>query len=257
MVSIEQIEFILAILVRISGFIFTAPFFNLKNVPFRVKVGFSAALALILFNVLPYEPLVYDGVTGLTLLLVSETVVGLILGFMASICYQILQFAGQLLDMEIGFSMVNEIDPVTSAQVTVSGNFYSYAVMLMMMITYMHHFLLDALIDSYAIAPVGRVFINPSIYSVATTFLGDYFILAFRIVLPIFGSMLLVNTVLAILAKVAPQMSMFVIGIQLKVIVGLVVMLVVIELIPGISEMIFDKMLEVMRDAAAYISSSG
>lgn len=159
--------------------------------------------------------------------------------------------------MEIGFSMVNEIDPVTSAQVTVSGNFYSYAVMLMMMITYMHHFLLDALIDSYAIAPVGQVFINPSIYSVATTFLGDYFILAFRIVLPIFGSMLLVNTVLAILAKVAPQMSMFVIGIQLKVIVGLVVMLVVIELIPGISEMIFDKMLEVMRDAAAYISSSG
>lgn len=257
MVSIEQIEFILTILVRISGFIFTAPFFNLKNVPFRVKVGFAIALTLILFNVLPYEPLVYDGVIGLTMLLVSETIVGLILGFMANICYQILQFAGHLIDMEVGFSMVNEIDPVTSAQVTVSGNFYSYAVMLMMMVTYMHHYLLDALIDSFAITPVGHVFINPSIYEVMTTFLSDYFILAFRIVLPIFGSMLLVNTVLAILAKVAPQMSMFVIGIQLKVIVGLVVMLVVIELIPGISELIFDKMLEVMRDAASYIGSSG
>ncbi len=257
MVSIEQIEFILTILVRISGFIFTAPFFNLKNVPFRVKVGLAIALTLILFNVLPYEPLVYDGVIGLTMLLVSETIVGLILGFMANICYQILQFAGHLIDMEVGFSMVNEIDPVTSAQVTVSGNFYSYAVMLMMMVTYMHHYLLDALIDSFAITPVGHVFINPSIYEVMTTFLSDYFILAFRIVLPIFGSMLLVNTVLAILAKVAPQMSMFVIGIQLKVIVGLVVMLVVIELIPGISELIFDKMLEVMRDAASYIGSSG
>ena len=257
MISIEQVEFFLIILVRISGFIFTAPFFNLKNVPLRVKVGLSGALALILYNVLPYEPVPYDGDIGLTLILVSETIVGLILGFLANICYQILQFAGQLLDMEIGFSMVNEIDPVTSAQVTVSGNFYSYAVMLMMMVTYMHHFILDALIDSYTIAPVGTVFINPSIYSVATTFLGDYFILAFRIVLPIFGSMLLVNTVLAILAKVAPQLSMFVIGIQLKVIVGLVVMLVVIELIPGISELIFDKMLEVMRDAASYIGSSG
>ena len=246
MVSIEQVEFFLIILVRISGFIFTAPFFNLKNVPFRVKIGLAGALALILYNTLPYEPVLYDGVTGLTLLLVSETLVGLILGFMANICYQILQFAGQLLDMEIGFSMV-----------TVSGNFYSYAVMLMMMITYMHHFLLDALIDSFVVAPVGSVYINPSIYSVATKFLGDYFILAFRIVLPIFASMLLVNTVLAILAKVAPQMSMFVIGIQLKLIVGLVVMLVVIELIPGISELIFDKMLEVMRDAASYIGSSG
>ncbi len=257
MISIEQVEFFLIILVRISGFVFTAPFFNLKNVPLRVKVGLSGALALILYNVLPYAPVPYDGVIGLTLILVSETLVGLILGFLANICYQILQFAGQLLDMEIGFSMVNEIDPVTSAQVTVSGNFYSYAVMLMMMITYMHHFILDALIDSFTFAPVGTVFINPSIYSVATTFLVDYFILAFRIVLPIFGSMLLVNTVLAILAKVAPQLSMFVIGIQLKVIVGLVVMLVVIELIPGISELIFDKMLEVMRDAASFIGSSG
>ena len=257
MVSIEQIEFLLAILVRISAFMFTAPFFNLKNVPFRVKVGLAAAISLILYNVLPYEPLVYDGVTGLTLLLVAETLIGLILGFMANICYQILQFAGHLLDMEVGFSMVNEIDPVTSAQVTVSGNLYSYAVMLMLMITYMHHFLLDALVDSFTLVPVGRVFINPSIYNVAVTFLGDYFVLAFRIVLPIFGAMLLVNTILAILAKVAPQMSMFVIGIQLKVIVGLVVMLVVIELIPGVSELIFDKMLEVVRNAATYFSSSG
>ncbi|MCR5431445.1 MAG: flagellar biosynthetic protein FliR [Lachnospiraceae bacterium] len=256
MISIEEIEFFLIILVRISGFIFTAPFFNLKNVPVRIKVGTAGALSLILYNTLPYEPVLYDGVTGLTILLVSETLVGLILGFMANICYQILQFAGQLLDMEIGFSMVNEIDPVTSAQVTVSGNFYSYAVMLMMMVTYMHHFLIDALIDSFVVAPVGAATINPSIYSVATKFLGDYFVLAFRIVLPIFGSMLLVNTILAILAKVAPQMSMFVIGIQLKLIVGLVVMLVVIELIPGVSELIFDKMLEVMRDAASYIGSS-
>ncbi|MCR4721093.1 MAG: flagellar biosynthetic protein FliR [Lachnospiraceae bacterium] len=257
MISIEQVEFFLIILVRISGFIFTAPFFNLKNVPFRVKVGFAGVLSLILYNVLPYEPVTYDGVIGLTIIMITETLVGVILGFMANICYQILQFAGQLLDMEIGFSMVNEIDPVTSAQVTVSGNLYSYAVMLMMMITYMHHFLIDALVDSFTIAPVGSAYINPSIYSVATTFLGDYFVLAFRIVLPIFGSMLLVNTILAILAKVAPQMSMFVIGIQLKVLVGLVVMLVVIELIPGVSELIFDKMMEVVRDAASYISSSG
>ena len=194
MISIEQIEFFLIILVRISGFIFTAPFFNLKNVPTRVKVGLAGGLAILLYNTLPYEPVLYDGVTGLTLLLVSETLVGLILGFMANICYQILQFAGQLLDMEIGFSMVNEIDPVTSAQVTVSGNFYSYAVMLMMMVTYMHHFLLDALIDSFVIAPVGSVFINPSVYTVATTFLGDYFVLAFRIVLPVFGSMPLIRS---------------------------------------------------------------
>lgn len=253
MITIEQIEFFLAILVRISGFIFTAPFFNMKNVPVRVKVGATTAISIILATTIPYSPLSYNGVIGFAILMVSETLAGLILGFLSNIVYQILQFAGQLLDMEIGFSMVNEMDPVTSAQVTVSGNFYSYAVILMMMVTYMHHYLLDAIVDSFAVVPIGGVDINPGIYSIATTFLVDYFILAFRIVLPVFGSMLLVNTVLAILAKVAPQMSMFVIGIQLKVIVGLVVLLIVIELIPGISNLLFDKMLEVMRDAIGYL----
>lgn len=253
MFTLEQLEFFLVILVRISGFIYTAPFFGLRNVPFRLKTGFAFFVAVVVYCAIPYEPLNYVGVIGYALMVVGETLAGLILGFLANIVYQILAFAGQLMDLEIGFSMVNEMDPVTSAQVTVSGNFYSYAVMLMMMVTYMHHFLLDALIDTYTIVPVGTVGINPLIYSVAAEFIKDYFIIAFRIVLPVFASMLIVNTILAILAKVAPQMSMFVIGIQIKVIVGLVVMMVMVELLPGVSGLIFDEMMEVIRDAVTYL----
>lgn len=251
-VTLQQLEFFLIIVVRMSGFIFTAPFFGLRNVPLRIKTGLTLAMAVVMFYVLPYEPLEYAGVIGFALLIVEETLCGLILGFVANICYQILAFSGQLLDMEIGFSMVNEMDPVTSAQVTVSGNLYSYAVMLMLMITYMHHFLLDALIDSYALVPIGKVAINPMVYTVVVKLVGEYFVLGFRIVLPVFAAMLIVNSVLAILARVAPQLSMFVIGIQLKVFVGLAVMVVMIKMIPGIASLIFDKMLEVMREAVAY-----
>lgn len=250
--TLQQLEFFLMIVVRMAGFIFTAPFFGLRNVPLRIKTGLTVAMAVVMFGVLPYEPLEYAGVIGFAMLVVSETLCGLILGFVANICYQILAFSGQMLDMEIGFSMVNEMDPVTSAQVTVSGNMYSYAVMLMLMITYMHHFLLEALIDSYALVPLGRVSINPMIYSVAVRMVGEYFVLGFRIVLPVFAAMLIVNSVLAILARVAPQLSMFVIGIQLKVFVGLAVMVIMIKMIPGIASLIFDKMLEVMREAVSY-----
>ena len=251
-ITLQQLEFFLMIVVRMAGFIYTAPFFGLRNVPLRVKTGLTIALAVVMFYVLPYEPLEYAGVIGFALLIVEETLCGLILGFVANICYQILAFSGQILDMEIGFSMVNEMDPVTSAQVTVSGNMYSYAVMLMMMITYMHHYLLDALIDTYALVPIGKAAINPMIYSVVVELIGQYFVLGFRIVLPVFAAMLIVNSVLAILARVAPQLSMFVIGIQLKVFVGLAVMVVMIKMIPGIASLIFDKMLEVMREAVAY-----
>ena len=251
-ITLQQLEFFLMIVVRMAGFIYTAPFFGLRNVPLRVKTGLAMAIAVVMFYVLPYEPLEYAGVIGFALLVVEETLAGLILGFVANICYQILAFSGQILDMEIGFSMVNEMDPVTSAQVTVSGNMYSYAVMLMLMITYMHHYLLDALIDTYTLVPIGKVAINPMIYSVVVKLIGEYFVLGFRIVLPVFAAMLIVNSVLAILARVAPQLSMFVIGIQLKVFVGLAVMVVMIKMIPGIASLIFDKMLEVMREAVAY-----
>ncbi len=251
-ITLQQLEFFLMIVVRMAGFIYTAPFFGLRNVPLRVKTGLTIALAVVMFYVLPYEPLEYAGVIGFALLIVEETLCGLILGFVANICYQILAFSGQILDMEIGFSMVNEMDPVTSAQVTVSGNMYSYAVMLMMMITYMHHYLLDALIDTYTLVPIGKAAINPMVYSVVVELIGQYFVLGFRIVLPVFAAMLIVNSVLAILARVAPQLSMFVIGIQLKVFAGLAVMVVMIKMIPGIASLIFDKMLEVMREAVAY-----
>ena len=73
--------------------------------------------------------------------------------------------------------------------------------------------ILEAIIDSFVLVPVGGAQINVSIYELMTAFMKDYFILGFRIVLPMFASILLVNTILAILAKVAPQMNMFAIRI--------------------------------------------
>lgn len=250
--TLKQLEFFFVILVRSGGFIFTAPFFNIRNVPRILKTGFMMALSIVLFSALPYEPLQYTGVIGFAMIVAEEMLAGLILGFFANICYQILAFAGQMMDMEIGFSMVNEFDPITSSQVTVTSNMYSYAVMLMLMVTYMHHYLLKAFIDSYAVVPIGGVNISPQIYTVMLKFIGDYFVIGFRIILPIFAAMLVVNTILAILAKVAPQMNMFVVGIQLKVLVGLVVLLVMIEMLPAVSDFIFDEMMEVLREAIMF-----
>lgn len=255
--TLHQLEYLLAIMIRVTGFIYTAPFFGMKNTPFRLKAGFSVALTIIVFNMTEYRPLQYTGVIGFAIVIAGELLAGIILGFLANVCYQILAFAGQQIDTEMGLSMVNEFDPVSSGQVTVTGTFYQYAVMLMLMVTYMHHYLLRAILDSYQVIPVGGVSINPSIYNVAVRYIIDYFLIAFRIVLPIFASMLVVNTILAILAKVAPQMNMFVIGVQIKVLVGLAVLLIMINLLPGITEIIFEEMMELMRLAVPYLAPAG
>ena len=153
------------------------------------------------------------------------------------------------MDMEIGFSMVNELDPTSNIQTTITSNYYSNLIILMMLVTNLHHYLIIALADTFKIIPLGGANIRPSMYLLMLRFMKDYFIIGFRIVLPVFGTILILNSILAILAKVAPQMNMFVIGMQLKVFVGLIVLFLLAGSTPIVSEFIFDEMIYMMKSA--------
>ena len=252
--TLQNFELFLLILVRITGFIFTAPFFSLRNVPVRVKTGLSIFIAVILYYTVPLTMQEYTGVIGFAILVVTEAVAGALMGLFANISYHILAFSGQIIDMEIGFSMVNEMDPTTNIQTTITANFYGYLIMLMMIITDLHHFVLRALVDSFQVIGIGKAFLRPNMYELMLSFLIDYFIIAFRIVLPVFAAILLVNTILAILAKVAPQMNMFVIGMQLKIFVGLAVLLLIIGLIPSVADAIFNEMMKMLKGAVQWMT---
>lgn len=250
--ALGDFELFFLIIVRITGFIYTAPFFSLKNVPFRVKTGLSIFLTLILVFSIPSEPVEYVGVIGYCILVVEEAILGVVIGFFANVAYYIINFAGMFIDMEIGFSMVSQLDPASSVQSTITSNLYSYLIILIMMITNLHHYFLKAIVDTFQVIPVGQANINPNIYQVMIRFMTDYFVIGFRIVLPIFGAILLVNTILGILAKIAPQMNMFVIGMQLKVTVGIFVLTLVIELIPSVADFIFNEMIDMMKAAIEF-----
>ena len=84
-------------------------------------------------------------------------------------------------------------------------------------------------------------------------FLKDFFILGFRIILPMFATILIINIVLGILAKVAPQMNMFVIGLQLKVLVGLTVLIFMIGMLPYVTDFILEETVEMMKRAVSYL----
>lgn len=256
-ISIYHLEFFLLILVRISGFMVAAPVFSLRNIPARVKTLLAIALAILVFHVVPYEEVVYSTTIEYAMVVITELLAGVIMGFMANVAYYILSFAGQIIDQEIGFSMVNQYDPITSAQVTITGNLYTYAVMLMLFATNMHHYLIRAITDSFLVIPVGGVTLDFNIYEVMKRFIVDYFVLGFRIVLPIFASMLVVNTILAILARVAPQMNMFVIGMQLKVFVGLFVLVLMIMMLTGVTDLIFQEMMSMLRETLPYLGGGG
>jgi flagellar biosynthetic protein FliR len=156
-------------------------------------------------------------------------------------------FAGHVADMETGLSMVTLMDPTTKESVSITGALYQYAFMMMLIASGMYRYLLKALADSFELIPVsGAVFNSESLLKSMMQFLSDYIVIGFRIILPIFVAILLLNAVLGIMAKVSPQMNMFGIGMQLKIIVGLSVIFFTVGMLPDASDFLFSEMKKMM-----------
>lgn len=246
--SLTEIEYFLLILVRVSTFVYLAPFYGMKGVPNQVKIGISFFVSVLLFHVTePHEALVYNTVWGYGMIVAKEALTGLFLGFGVSICTGILAFAGRIIDMETGLSMVNLVDPTTREMSSMSGVFYQYMVTLILMVSGMHRYLLQALAETYILIPVnGSIFNTDKLLETMLLFLKDYILIGFRICLPVFAVMLLLNAVLGIMAKVSPQMNMFAVGLQLKVLVGLCVLFITVRMLPGIADFIYTEMKQMM-----------
>lgn len=237
--SLYELEYFLLIVVRITAFIFVAPFFSMPNTPRRVRIALGIFIAVMVYNIMEPVPVEYSSVLGYAIIVIKEAMVGLIIGYGAAICVSILNFAGHTIDTEIGLSMVSIFDPVSKEQTTITGTYYNYTVMLLLLISGLYQYILSAIVYSFTVIPInGAVFSSEKLLTSMVTFLGDYLSIGFRIVLPVFAAIMLLNTILGILAKISPQLNMFAVGIQLKILVGLSIMFFTVSLLPGVSSFV-------------------
>jgi flagellar biosynthetic protein FliR len=242
--SIQELEIFLLIVVRLTCFMYAAPFYGMNNTPgqFKIALGIFTGY-LVYFTTLPHEQVVYSTVLEYATIVLREAIVGLMIGWAANICSSIVFFAGRMVDMEIGLSMVNAIDPTTNENATITGFYYQYMVMLILIISGMHRYILRAIVQTYELIPLGgAVFHTDKLMDAILSFMSSYINIGFQICLPVFCAILIVNVVLAILAKVAPQMNMFAVGMQIKILVGLTIMFLTTGMLPYVSDYIYKEM---------------
>ena len=205
-VALDQFEIFILILMRMASFVYTAPFFNTSGTPQKTKVGFSVFLSILVYSLQGSDVSVsYNGVIGYAALVLEEVAVGLLLGAVTSFCTQIILFSGKIIDMDTGISMAQIYDPTTRMQVGIMGNFYYYLVMLLLIVSGLHRYLVAAIVETYNAIPVGGVKFSSTIYTDS------------------------------------PQMNMFVVGIQLKLFVGLLVIYFTISMLPAVSGYILEE----------------
>lgn len=247
--SIYHLEYFLAILARVMGAMVFAPIFGNVTVTRRVRIMLGIGVALILYTAYPYTPLNYTTFIGYTVIVVKELVVGLTLGFTANMVLTIINAAGQFIDRELGFSMVSNFDQTFNTETTISAQFYSMLVMILMLVLNLHYYILSALSDSFTLIPLGNVTIDTGeLYDTMIGYITQYFIIALRISLPVLIAIMLLNVVLGVLAKTAPQMNMFVVGIQLKIFVGFGVIAVTLPFLSTITGYLYEQMQKVVID---------
>ena len=243
---LSELEYFLFIFVRVASFVFVAPFFSTKGVPNQVKIALSMFIAYIIYYFGPehiYPE--YNTILGFCTVVLKEVSVGLLIGLAAQMCTSIVLFAGRIMDMEVGLSMANVFDPATNEQASITGALLQYGVMLILYTTGLHRFLLKALMETFTLIPISGVHINTDrLLEILINFLSNYIIIGFRICLPVFASITLMNIVL--LAKLAPQMNMFSVGIQLKLLAGLSVIVITVTLLPDICNFISDQIQQMM-----------
>ena len=241
--SYADLEYFLLVLVRISCFVYVAPFFSMSNVPRRVKIGFSLFFAYLIYHAVDHNEVVYNSLLGFAVIVMKEALTGFVIGWGAQICTTVTSFAGSIADMEIGLSMVSLIDPTTREQATFTGVLYQYMFTLFMIISGLYQYLLGALVDTFTLIPInGAVFKSEALMESVLMFLGDYIVIGFRIILPIFCAMIFLNCVLGVLAKVSPQLNMFAVGMQLKVLVGLGILFLSMRMLTALADNVFTQM---------------
>ncbi|MGI6669460.1 MAG: flagellar biosynthetic protein FliR [Acetivibrionales bacterium] len=240
---INGFDMFLLVLVRMTGLFVVAPIFGRRNIPAYMKVGFSFFISLILVNTTAIQAVQYDdNMLSYALLIIKEFLVGLTTGFIAYITYTAIYIAGEVIDMQIGFGVVNVMDPMSNIQVPVTSNVYFIISMLVLLSINGHHMLIKALFDSYKSLPPGSAVFDTDISDSLMNLFSTVFATGFKIAAPVVAAIFIADVALGTISRMVPQMNIFVIGMPLKIMVGLIILAITIPVFVSIMESVFGLM---------------
>jgi len=220
----EQFNDFILIFARLSAIMAVAPLFGSRNVSIPVRAMISFVVAVIftgLLGPLPHPPLAETSI-GLMIQLAGEAAIGAAIGFAASLIFEIIVFAGYIIDYMIGFSFINLVDPQSGVSISLFSFFYNFMALILFLLVDGHHILIEIMARSYELIPVFGAQLTGASMEYLTRMTGAVFYTGFRLAAPIFIIMFMVDFLLGMLSKTVPQLQILVVGFPLKVTVGLI-----------------------------------
>jgi flagellar biosynthesis protein FliR len=228
---------------RILALFTTAPVISQRMVPRRVRVALAFLIVVCAQVSLPPMPQIpLDSATAF-MAVISEVLIGLSLGFAARIVFSAVEFAGELIGLQMGLNYAGFFDPATGGQATAVSRFYGTIVSWIFIIINGHLLMIGAVVQSFNAFPVSAEpfgfvrTLKPQVWG------SEIFSLGLWIALPLIAMLLFVNLVMGVISRVASQMNVFSVGFPVTLGVGLIGMLLTLPMLQAPFTMALEKML--------------
>ncbi|WP_112180857.1 MULTISPECIES: flagellar biosynthetic protein FliR [Paraliobacillus] len=246
-IDINSLPAFLLILIRFTAFFATVPIFSYQNIPMQFKIGLAGSLSWIMLYSIEIPTIPLD--LTFFLLVGKEAIAGLLLGLIAYMILAAVQIAGGFIDFQMGFAIANVIDPQTGAQSPLMGQYFYTIVLLFLLSVDGHHLLINGAFYSFETIPLDQMinFNNENIVMLVIDIFNQLFLVAFQLAIPVVGCLFLVDVALGIIARTVPQLNVFVVGLPLKIFVGLFVVSMFIVMFISIVKQLFSYTLEMMQ----------
>lgn len=240
------------ILMRMSGFIFLNPVLGRRNIPAMAKTGIAMGLTIIVYSMAQAQGVTVDAdaASPLTfgLLVVKELAIGYIAGFVMTLFDMVMTYAGTVIDFQIGISMAQVYDPQTGSQIALSGNILQIFYLLYFFAVDGHLALIKILATSGDVVPYGEVALAPGAAWIMADIFTQCIVMAIKLAFPLIAFEFVMQVGVGILTKITPQINLFVLSIQLRLIVGFALLVLLVSPIGSFIGDMIAEMISTIED---------
>jgi flagellar biosynthesis protein FliR len=209
---------------RFAALFMAAPIFSHQNIPMTIKATMAFFFSVVFYSSMP--PLEIEiTVTSLILAVLSEFMLGLVVGIVLLLAYNVITFAGGQISFMMGFSMASAIDPQTGVSMPIVSQFLSLIGLMVLLALDLHHWLLLFIDGSLRAIPLGGFLMTEDLFHYIIAAAGNMFVVGFMIAFPIIALVLLGDIIFGMLMKTMPQFNILVIGFPIKIMVSFVVLI--------------------------------
>ena len=233
--------------IRALALFTSLPVLGTRTVPTRVRIGLAAFVSLAAQASLPASVDVPLDSPLAFMLVLQQMVIGLALGFSVRVVFAAVEFAGEVIGLQMGLNFAGFFDPVSAASGTATSRFFGTTIAWLFVVSGGHLLVIAALVQSFDAFPVG-----PEPFAFLKTVQpqrwgSEIFALGLWIALPLVAMLLLVNLVLGLISRVAAQINVFSVGFPVTLGVGLVGMLLTLPAMQQPFTVALERMLSFFR----------